>query len=250
MYPYCIGTGNQTNNTTGTHADYYAILDVAQQYASHGVQLQFDCSNYFLNEQEIEFNNYLNCILSLNDAGDSYIEISNHTLIEKFRENYNFNGFILGSNNCFSDSEADIQAMNEILLNPEFHKFCLNPQLNNNKEVLKQLKNRHKLVITVNPLCPLDCPNRFSCYHTESLHIKEFSSKSAFYLCDKRFNLNANPQMVPVTSLKAQYGSLGINSFTFDSFEPMASYNMQAVKSFYIRYFIKPEFYEMAENEI
>lgn len=204
--------------------------------------LRLDCSNVFLSKEDF-FNTYNNLILEKGSNGSTVIEISNLQLYSFIKEKFPiYTKFIL-SPNAWQIIDLTPEMVNAICENNDFHLISLPPHLAHNEEYLQALTYKNKIEITVNPICPIYCPNYGECIKFENEANHNFSEKTVIKTCQKRFNYYKNPQVSDFPYLKEKYSPLGITHFKIAEF-PHLSENDIDYFLFLVQYFVKDEYHE------
>ena len=203
---------------------------------AHCIRMNF--ANLHIEECDFE-NNFNRLILEYGANGSTIIEVSNLKLYEWIKEKYPiYNKFVLSSN-AWEVLDLTPEMLDVILDNPDFILATMPRQYAKNLEYLSQIRNKAKIEIEINPICPMICNNFSNCLNHENLLQYEFSDNSNFAICKKCFPYHANPQTLELEDLKKTYFPLGINHFRLAE-TPYTK--IQTYFLFLIKYFIKPEY--------
>lgn len=200
--------------------------------------LRLNFANLHIEETDFE-NNFNRIILEYGANGSTIIEIANLKLYEWIKEKYPiYNKFVL-SPNAWEVLDFTPEMLDVILDNPDFILATIPKKYAKELGYLSQIRNKSKIEIEVNPICPAICKNYSDCIENENLLQYEFSESSNFAVCNKCFPYHRNPQIVELEELKKMYFPLGINHFKLAE-TPYTK--IQTYFIFLVKYFIKPEY--------
>lgn len=220
-YPYAIATMH--NNNGSQSASYENILQTFNKYSHQNIITNLDFSNLLLTEEDLN-DNYLNCILTLYHNGSNLLEVSDLNILNTIKIKYPYYRYsINGFNQINNDND-----LNVLLDNDDIAFINLNP---NSKLNLKKIKNKFKIMITLNPNQCYFCDKNFECLLKENMKIREFSNMSFINNCPNLFKTNQEVQI-------ESYIKMGFHNFKFETVVP---YAYDSLLLFYLDYFIKPE---------
>lgn len=206
-----------------------------QTYTLQGTQLILNFTNTELSEADVD-NVFSNIILkhALNANFNTKCVVNSKSLYEYLLKEYP------------EIVDIYIGKYNDIALNNDLPiSYFLHTNYNNNFELLKQLKYKSSVVITVNPMCY--CEKLEPCVLKENIaqltYDPESCKRNACPVLQNNFTTLNHRQFPTYISneLIAEYNKIGFNHFVLEEF-PCLSQNVEE----YLYYFIKPEFYSEA----
>lgn len=232
-FPYCYWCGD-INRNYGSGAYY---TDFERLYTNSAAPLRFNFANVLLDETDF-LNVMGNQILKSNHNGSNLIEISNFKFLEYIKEKYPNYKFIMSKNSDFINPMT-IDIINDAIECQVFELIGLPDYYINNFEELKKIKQRNKIELTVDPICPLKCKNFYNCRITEQKSEIEYSGKSIISSCEKKNLYGSSKTILTLEDIEKNYLPLGINHFCFSPyFIPI-----ETLFNFYLDYFIKKDCY-------
>ena len=177
-----------------------------------------------------------NQIISINFEDADYEELQDRKKLYEYliQKHPNISKIYIGPNNSIP------------LNNDEQFEYFLNPIHNTNIEELKKLKNKSKVIITLNPICPL-CNNKNECGLRENLAQLNYDPQSSknnicSFLKFKQYQLSKNRKIEADKIIKL-YNEIGFNHFFIEEY-PSIHENIEE----YLFFLIKPEYYQPAKD--
>lgn len=179
-FSYCSWNGDINSNygSINLNYDFYSCPNQAPKV------LRYDFSNILLEENDF-YDAHCNSILLENQNGCTQIELSNLKLLNYLQSQYNnFNYVFSGKADCiFPFTEEIINVLSD---QQDFILINLPGYLNKNKQLLNNLKNKHKIELTIGNKCGnCSVENYKECLISENTRQLEFSEISYFNKCSK-----------------------------------------------------------------
>lgn len=231
-FPYCSWNGG-VNSNVGAGVYYNDLVDIQR---SHALPFRINMSNVLLEDYDF-YDNYSQTILEIFHDGSSFIEISSVPFMEKISQKYPYYRFMF-SKNANLMTEFTPNLLNSMQDLDKFMLYGIPDKYTFDLVWLNQLQHKNKYEITVNPICPASCTNCDICTLKEHQNQLDYSNKSIFALCDKSFNVLNMQNVLTIETILKDYK--GFNRFTFSN---SYIHTSEEWIDFYIKYFIKPEFY-------
>ena len=212
------------------------IINIMQNYVNNNLILIQNFNNSEINKNDCE-NTYCNLLTdwSLSVSIGNQFSVNSKKLSEYLIQKHpNISKIYIGPNNSIP------------LNNNEQFEYFLNPIHNTNIEELKKLKNKNKVIITLNPICPL-CNNKNECGLRENLAQLNYDPQSSknnicSFLKFKQYQLSKNKKIEPNQIIKL-YNEIGFNHFFIEEY-PSIDENIEE----YLFFLIKPEYYQSAKD--
>ena len=232
--PNCIWNGE--NMLFSSHQRLAPEIDfVFQTYALQGTQLFLNFTNTELSETDVD-NVFGNIILqhALNSNFNIKCVVNSKSLYEYLLKEYpQITEIYLGKYN-------DISLDNDLPIS-----YFLHTRYNNHFDLLKKIKNKSSIFVTVNPMC--NCEKLDLCILKENIaqltYDPDSCKRSTCPVLQNNFT-TLNHRQFPMyisNELIEEYNKIGFNHFALEEF-PCLSQNVEE----YLYYFIKPEFYSDA----
>ena len=190
------------------------------------------------------WNGQYNIILKCNDNMSNFIELSNLNLLDYIQAHYKYYRFV------FSDN-ADLlypftpELIDKIISFDKFEKIKLPIRFNKDFDTLKVFQNKNKLELTVNSLCPIDCPSFANCHIKNDEAQTNFSELNVFNNCAKTADyIWSLENTISLDEIKEIYEPLGYHHFNFASIGSIDNSFNKIL--FFFNYFFKDEYiYQM-----
>ncbi|MDO4378796.1 MAG: hypothetical protein Q4C64_06595 [Erysipelotrichia bacterium] len=230
--PYHCWNGSINSNVG--NGVYYSDLVNVQNCIS--LNARINCANVLLEDFDF-YDNFSQTILKIFDESSTALEISSIPLMEQIQEKYPTYQFM------FSKS-ADLitpftqEILNEIAKSGRFYKIGIPDRVSRDMEWLSGLKKKSLYEITVDPICPIDCPEICQCAYKEQLNQLQYSGISTICSCNKTTPMYSNQQILSLEDIQDKYLSKGFQHYVFS---PCYIGDLNAKVSFYITYFFKTE---------
>lgn len=225
-FPYCYWNGGYNNNDGPglLYSDFFNFN------LNSAIPLRFNCSNVYLKNIDYE-DTMANTILNICENGSNSISISDLNFYEFLKEKYPNYSYVFSkeANLKYPISEEIINTLSEYFdyIEIPYFKTCDLNFLNN-------LKNKNKIELTINSLCPMNCSNYFNCQLQEHLSQYNYSINNNYLNCSKKIN-NC---YISLEQIVEQYIPLGFSHFSFTETENINNDFL----FFLIDYFIKEEY--------
>lgn len=237
-FPYNCWNGG-LNNNYGEGLYYNDFLTINNESF---LPLCLNFSNLLL--EDFDFNDVMsNTLLKLCDNGSNFIEISNLKLLKYIKEKYPEYKFIFSKNAHFLHNFTP-EIINKIIEQDIFHYISLPTIFNNDLEFLKSIKNKSKIILTLNYPCNINCKNYNKCIIAENKSQLNYSNQS-IRSCNKKTDYS-KIQIPSIDEIKRKYLTLGINHFEISNFYDDSYDYIQ----FLIKYFIKEEYQLQIFNDV
>ena len=232
-FPFSTWNGeiNNNKNPFPLYADYNIF--------EHSiVPLRFLCNNICL-EQFDYLDEHMNIILKLNENGANIIEISNLELMMEIKNKYPLYDFIF-SESADLIAPFDADSINTMIDFDQFRLIKIPERFNNDFDFLKTIKNRSKIELILNPLCPINCPSYNQCYIHEHQSQINYNGKGAIELCQKNLDLKSTfNYAISLEQIKELYEPIGITNFYM---KPLLCIDKMKTMFLMFNYFFKEEF--------
>ena len=232
-FPYCYWNGGYNNNY-GKGALYNDFINCSEKNLA---PLRFNCSNIFLKEEDFS-NTMANLILNLNQNGSNLIEISNLNLYDFLHEKYPDYNFVFSPESDLI-LEQTSETINILLENKLFKIISLNENKSLDINLLKKIKQKEKIELTVNSYCNINCSNYLPCRYNSHLNQYNYIKENPYKTCDNSINYQYINPYITIEDIKEKYLPLGINHFRLS--ETISDKN-DNLFIFLVNYFIKDEF--------
>ena len=237
-YPYSIWNGD-LNSNKGKILFYNDFLSLEQ---NSGTSLMLNCSNLLLTNNDYN-NRMMNIILQLNETGSNYIETSNFELIEYIKSKYpNYKYIFSEKGDLIHPLTPEI--IDTILEKDLFTYLILPNRFKLEKNLLKEIKNKHKIIILIGNRCLNNCKYYKDCVLTEQKFQIEFSSKTA-YACN---NINSYNNYEELVDEIKEFNKLGYYHFKIE--EPSNLESLYNFNIYLIFNLIKPEYQMQVLKEL
>ena len=214
---------------------YYKEFTMSE-HGGTSLPLRLLMDNIALDPEDF-YNSMNKTILEHNQNSSTVLEIASIPLMDYIQENYENYKYVFSK-------QADLltpftpELINQIIEFDKFQFIGVPDRLTTDFEFLDQISNHSKLEITVNPRCPAKCRNYEGCQIKQHLSQLEFSAMDHITLC--RTNC-LNKKVISLDDIKKDYIPRGINHFTFSQQNAQFISELE-VLTFYVSYFIKPEY--------
>ena len=244
QFPFSIWNG-QYNIIQGTTygGKYFPVKRDYECYKNLSIPIRLNCSNVCL-EEDMFTDEHMNVILKCNDNMSNFIELSNLNLLDYIQAHYKYYRFV------FSDN-ADLlypftpELIDKIISFDKFEKIKLPIRFNKDFDTLKVFQNKNKLELTVNSLCPIDCPSFANCHIKNDEAQTNFSELNVFNNCAKTADyIWSLENTISLDEIKEIYEPLGYHHFNFASIGSIDNSFNKIL--FFFNYFFKDEYiYQM-----
>lgn len=243
-FPYQIWNGGlNTNQGTGA---YYAEFRVCFENSSLNTRLNF--SNCRLIESDYK-DTMGNVILDMYNSSGAAIEIADFNLMSYIQEEYGNYDFICSRNlQLYNDMTPDL--IDRLAESNQFKMIGIPDFKCTDFDFLKNIHNKSKIEITVNPRCPYNCKNYANCRLREHTNQLTYSATTIAQCGDRYSYFSSNKQLMTIQDLIEQYQSIGITHFRFEDFSNLNESNITFNALFLIEYFIKPEYQKTLFNNL
>lgn len=199
--------------------------------------IRLNCANIFLEKQDFE-DAINNTILTLCHDASNGVELCDFDLLEFIKERYPNYRFIFSK-------EADlvepltVEIINALHDKNAFKLISLPTRFSKDLDMLKELKSRRDIELTVNSLCNLKCPNHANCQHNQHAHQYNYSGVNPYLTCPKRNMYQDSHILISLEEIIEKYAPIGITHFRLDE---GIDGPQDKILIFLIRYFIKSEY--------
>lgn len=239
-FPFCSWNGGVNNNFG--KGSYYR--DFVGCFQKNMVPLRINFANVLL-EEDIDFTNAMgNLIVSTNNNGSNNISISNLKLMEKIEKEFPNYKWVF-SREAHLINPFTPELLNYLIDLKKFSLIEIPTDFNDDLDFLKQIKNKNKIELIVNPRCKKTCESREGCAIHEHKAQLSYSGLSNYKNCSNTFDYLNNKRLITIEDIKNTYLPLGISHYSFEEY-PWISGDL-AIR-FYVNYFIKEEYYESVVN--
>ena len=234
--PYQCWNGDINNNIG--NGMFYSDLVRFRDSGELNIRLNF--ANILLEDFDY-YDNLGHVALQIFEDTGVLIEISSIPFMEFLQEKYPSYDFMLSK-------QADIinpfdENILQILTDQDcFQLIGLPDRMLFDLPLLKKLPQKHKLELTLDPSCPIDCERYTSCVLAEQENQLKYSGMSIFHDCMKCFFKEDNPQLITMEQIQDIYLPLGFCHYTFSTNYRIIDEVFQL--TFYIRYFFKQEYWD------
>lgn len=235
-FPYCSWNGGYNNNSGvgAYYADFHGCLNQIL------TPVRLNCSNIYLEDNDF-YDSMAHVILEAFENGSHSIAISNLKLMPFLQEKYPNLKFVF-SREAHLITPFTPDLINTLIESEKFSLIEIPASLSKDFTFLKEIEHRNKIEITINPICGSKCSNLQQCQISQHYNQINYSDKNIYKTCMKCFDYLDNPNTIPLSVLKEQYLTLGINRFNLSECVYMPEEAHADVLGFLIRYFIKPEY--------
>lgn len=230
--PYLSWNGG-INSNIGPGIYHYSMVDAAR---TSMLPTCINCANVLLEDYD-----FYDCqgqtMLEIFNNGSNILEISSIPFKEKIQEKFpNYRYKFSKSADLITEFTPEIL---EAIGNCEDILYIGIPdKYSYNLEWLKQLKQKSKCEITVNPICNCNCKTIDTCLLHEHQNQIDYSANQFLSQCNKCMDIFDFNSIITIETILNTYYKLGFSHFTFTH-----NYFKTADEwlSFYIQYFLKPE---------
>ena len=244
-FPSSLWNGGRPSNYDQCDAGY--IRNVIKNINAKGIPVRYTYTNMLLNEEDCK-DPYCNFCMKEADNGMNEVMIFSPVLEKYIRENYP--SFKLNSSTC--KEIRDIDGVNAEL-EKDYNLVVLDYNLNNQFDVLEQIKRKDKCELLVNACCVPNCPRRGEHYRflakQEAIALKnrelpankqkaipgwycEYGENTSLYV-SKNYSTHISPE-----AIWEKYVPMGFNQFKLEG----RTANLFLLIDTYAYYFAKPEY--------
>lgn len=243
-FPLSLWAGGRL--VVGDQCDTQYVRNVIKNINAQGVPVRYTYTNPLIEKEDLE-DFYCNFCMQEADNGMNEVLVVSPVLEEYIRKTYP--RFKINSSTC--KEIRDIDALNEEL-EKDYYLVVLDYNMNNNWELLKQVKKPEKCEVLVNSLCIPDCPRRGDHYkniaqnHRIELENRkrpadkrlpgipwkcEYGNKNCLY------DIQGYSTFVSPEDIYEKYLPMGYNNFKIEG----RTANLFSLVEMYCYYLIKPE---------
>ncbi len=217
------------------------IKATIEPFNERGISIRHTFTNCLLEEKHLN-DTLCNKICALTENPLNGVNVNSQLMKDYIEKNYPQFYTMWSTTIC----EEDIDKINKLSKN---NLLVLDYNLNNNFELLKQLKYPHNIEILVCESCISNCPNRKEHYIHESNC--QLYNETSLYDCPwalRNFYHGSclRPHHVDINNIRQNYLPLGIDKFKIMGRGRSA---IEAVEN-YINYFVRPEYKDEIRNEL
>ena len=210
-FPFSIWNGDTNINISNQKFLLYNDLD--NFLSKNNLPIRFDCSNIFITKDIIN-NGYQNLILEKGKDMGNFIELSDLGLLEYIQNTYSNYDFIF-SKKAHLINSFDINIINTIIEQNIFYLIGLPDNFKTNISLLKQIKNKEKIEITIGNKCKVSCNNLNICPQYEDKYIYNYSEKTIYNNSCQKLNDYTNENEL-INEIQF-FSDLGFNHFKIDT---------------------------------
>lgn len=221
-FPFHYYNGGPQNIVYPNVRSPFASYEVLNQEVSyHPVPLILDCSNIYLNEQDL-LDTTFNQTLSIFNTYTNDVLVSS-ALVKNYILN-NYKGYGIIASPFYKDE--DIENIKR------FQYYCIDTNINN-------LPKKSSVEIIISHGC--NCPDYLQCILTQQKNQYDFKQSNPFSECNKHEGI----QCLNLKNIKESFCSKGFSTFSFD-LRTFPLNNLYDIIHFYCSFFIKEEYYHKA----
>lgn len=243
-FPLSLWNGGRFSNHD--QCDSKFITQVIKDINGMGVPVRYTYTNPLITEEELD-DPYCNFCMKAADNGMNEVMIFSPILEKYLREKYP--SFKFNSSTC--KEIKDIDTLNAEI-ERDYKYVVLDYNLNNNWEVIDQIKHPEKLEVLVNTLCTPNCPRRGDHYKNVALN-QRIALANRNLPKDKQVpiipwyceygdhnclhTIQDYPGFIKVEDIWDKYMPRGINNFKIEG----RTANLFSLIDTYCYYMMKPE---------
>lgn len=238
-FPFSLWNG-QYNCIDGTsyNGKYFPLQPDYTCYKHLKMPIRLNCSNACLDKDMFD-DEHMNTILRLNENIGNVIEISNLNLLEYIAEKYPKYDFVF-SDNADIINELNVDMINTLLSFEKFIKIKIPFRLAKDFDLLKEIKERQKIEIVVDSLCPINCPSYQKCKIDSDESQINYSEMNPFIGCMRNRNTAYNVgEAISLKEIEENYIPLGYKYFSFAP-KPNKDYFENVI--YYFSYFFPSDY--------
>ena len=189
---------------------------IANTMKKYDVKSALTFSNLLLTEEHLS-DTYGNTLLKLFDKKHNYIIISSPILEEYIKTNYPNYDIISSTTKCLTN----LDKVNQELDNNNYVLMCLDYNYNNNFDILRQLNNKEKCELLINPVCKPNCDQRKEHYTaiSKSYLYQSFTDSSSLncpYQKIPFYIAKQSPLFISKEAIKEKYLPMGYRHFKIE----------------------------------
>lgn len=244
-FPTSKWNGGRFSN--GDQCDARFIKEVIKNINAKGIPVRYTYTNPLLTQQDLD-DEYCNFCMKAADNGMNEVLVVSPILEKYIRQNYP--GYKINSSTC--KEIRDIVGLNQEL-EKDYSLVVLDYNMNNQFQILEQIKHKEKCEILVNACCVPDCPRRGEHYRQiakqQSIVLKnrklppdkqipvpgwycEYGDKNTLYTIQKY------PTYVSPDDIWGKYADMGFQNFKIEG----RTANIFSLINTYSFYLMKPEY--------
>ncbi len=244
-FPTSLWNGGRFSN--GDQCDARFIKEVVKNINAQGVPVRYTFTNPLITEEDLK-DEYCNFCMKVADNGMNEVIVFSPILEEYIRKNYP--SFKINSSTC--KGIRDVEELDREL-EKDYFMVVLNQNMNNNFDIIENIKHKDKLEILVNSCCNPNCPRMADHYKIIGTQQRivlqnrklpperrkpipgwqcEYGDKNSLY------TIQNNPQFVSPEAIWEKYVPMGIHNFKIEG----RTANLFQILDTYCFYMLKPEY--------
>ena len=233
--PYCLWNGGRifSKFQQASKADIIRTKQIFNEQFNLPIRLIF--TNNQLTEEHL-YNTFCNLVLELLDDPLNEIVVASDLLEQYIRETYPNYKIISSTTKCLVKPQDALKELSK-----EYYQVCLDYNLNHNYKFLESIpeKDKPKVELLVNAVCPSGCPWRRQHYEINSLATLAYQNNFNVD-CDYHGNntFNDYPNHISTQEIYEKFVPLGIQHFKLEG----RTISENELLANYIYYMIKPEY--------
>ena len=228
--PYHSWSGG-VNSNVGNGVYYRNLVELQ---SLNFLPSRLNVANVLLEDYDF-FDCFSQTALEVFNCGSTVLEISNMPLMDYIKSKYPHYRYVF-SKQADLINEFTPELLNSIANSGEFMLIGIPDKHTFNLEWLKKLEKKSMYEITVNPICPANCPTHDVCLLKEHQNQLDYYGAQLTTTCQRCNHYLEIQDTLDIETILRDY-----KGFTYFTFNSTYVKTPQEWLDFYLNYFIKPE---------